>query len=160
MGKRNFHEDIKKVFEPVIKTIKGTSEVLTKTLMVASTENNEVIPDVNNKFLERMKDQGSLASYLLYPLSKITNLGHTSQVNLVKDRNTNRVNDILMNKTIPVTLNDNLAIFRDTVKEFKLKRDLLEKITNKNYNADLPKLPDKKCICMTLQSKYILMTKL
>ena len=34
--------------------------------------------------------------------------------------------------------------FRDTSREFELKGDLLEMITNKNYNVDLAKLLDKK----------------
>ena len=47
-----------------------------------------------------MNDRGILASYLLSPLSKVTKIEHTSQFKLVKDRNSNRVNDLLINKTI------------------------------------------------------------
>ena len=48
------------------------------------------------------------------------------------------------NKTIPVTLHDNLLTFRDTNKQFELKGELLKMITNKNYNVDFANWSDKK----------------
>ena len=78
------------------------------------------------------------------PLSKITNPEHTSQFKLIKDPNSNRVNDLLINKTIPITLYNNLLTFRDTNKQFELQGDFLKMITNKNYNVDLASLSDKK----------------
>ena len=39
-----------------------------------------------------------------------------------------------------------MLTFRDTNKVFELKGDLLEMITNKNYNVDLASLSDKKSI--------------
>ena len=36
LGKQNFHEDMKNVFEPVTKTIKDVSEDLTKTMLIIS----------------------------------------------------------------------------------------------------------------------------
>ena len=91
-----------------------------------------------------MNDRGILASYLLSPLSKITNPEYTIQFKLVKDPTSSRVNDLKMNKTIPVTLHDNLLTFRDTNKHFDLKGELLKKITNKLFNVDLVNLSDKK----------------
>ena len=91
-----------------------------------------------------MNDRAILASYLLSPLSKITNPENTSQLKLVKDHNSNRVNDLLIQKTIPVTLFNNLLTFRDTGKGFELQGKLLKLITNKNYNVDLASLQDKK----------------
>ena len=55
------------------------------------------------------------------PLSKITNPENTTQVKLVRDSNSNRVNDSKRNKTIPITLYNNKLTFRDTGKEFELK---------------------------------------
>ena len=66
-----------------------------------------------------MNDRGFLASYLMSPLSKITNTENTSQFKLVKDHNSNRVNDLKINKTIPITLYDNILTFRDTNKQFE-----------------------------------------
>ena len=51
---------------------------------------------------------------------------------------------MLIHNSIPITLHDKLLTFRDTGKIFELKGDLFEMITNKNYNADLAKLLDKK----------------
>ena len=58
LGEQNFHEDMKKVFEPVTKSLENTSENLTKAI----TE-----------------------SYLMSPLSKITNPENSTQFKLVKD---------------------------------------------------------------------------
>ena len=64
-------------------------------------------------------------------LSKITNPENTIQFKLVKDHNSNRVNDLLIKNTIPITLYNNLLTFRDTGKVFESKGDLLEMITKK-----------------------------
>ena len=74
------------------------------------------------------------------PLSKITNPDNASQFRLVKDSSSNRVNDLLIHNTIPITQFNNLLTFRDTGKEFELKGDLLNMMINKNYNVDLASL--------------------
>ena len=66
LGKQNFHEDIKKVFEPVTKPIKDVSEEVTETKTDSSIKINE-------------------ASYLMSPLSKITNPETSTQFKIVKD---------------------------------------------------------------------------
>ena len=80
------------------------------------------------------------------PLSKITNPENTTQFKLVKDSTSNRVNDLKINKTVPITLNNDMLTFRDTGKEFELKRELLKMLTNKNYNVNLASLQDKKLV--------------
>ena len=144
LGKQNFHEDMKKVFEPITKSFENTSEKITKTLTENSMNNNKAIENVNNKLLEIMNDRGILAKYLMSPLSRITNPENSSQFKLVKDSNSNRVNDLKINKTIPITLYGNMLTFRDTNKQFELKGDLLEMITNSKFNVDLTSLSDKK----------------
>ena len=144
LGEQNFHEDMKKVFEPVTKSLEKTSEIITKTITENSIRNNEALETLNNKLLELMNDRGILASYLMSPLSKITNPESTTQFKLVKDSSSNRVNDLLIHNTIPITLYNNLLTFRDTDKEFELKGDHLKVITNKNFNVDLASLADKK----------------
>ena len=144
LGKQNFHENMEKVFEPVTKSLKNTSEDLTKTLTESSIKNNQAIENLNNKLLEIMNDRGILATYLMFSLSKITNPENTTQFKLVKDANSNRVNDLNINNSIPITLYNNMITFRDTGKEFELKGDLLKMITNKSYNVDLASLSDKK----------------
>ena len=146
LGKQNFHEDMKKVFEPVSKSLENTSQDITKTFTESSIKNNQVIENLNNKLLEIMNDRGILASYLMSPLSKVTNPENTSQFKLVKDSNSNRVTDLKINKTIPITLYNNMLTYRDTGKEFELRGELLKMITNKNYNVNLASLQDKKLI--------------
>ena len=144
LGKQNFHEDMKKVFEPVTKSLENTSGNLTKAITETSIKNNLAIENINNNLLEIMNDRGILATYLMSPLSRITNPENASQFKLVKDPSSIRVNDLKINKTIPITLYGNMLTFRDTNKQFELKGDLLEMITNSKFNVDLASLSDKK----------------
>ena len=144
LDKQNFHEDMKKVFEPVTKSFKDLSEEVLKTITDSSSKNSKALENLNNKLLEIMNDRGILASYLMSPLSEITNLENTSQFKLVKDSTSNRVNDLLIQNSIPVPLYNNLIFFCDTGEDFDLSGDLLEMITNKNYNVDLASLQDRK----------------
>ena len=130
LGKQNFYEDMKKVFEPVTKSLENTSESLTEAITESSTKNNQAIENLNDKLLEIMNDRGILASYLMSPLSKITNPENSSQFKLVKDSGSNRVNDLKIHNSIPLTLYGNMLTFRDTNKQFELKGDFLEMITN------------------------------
>ena len=91
-----------------------------------------------------MNDKGIIAPFLPSPSSRITNPENTSHFKLVKDHNSNRVNDLLTKKTKAISLHDNLLTIRDTGKIFELKGDLLKMITNRNYNVDLASLQDKK----------------
>ena len=144
LGEQNFHEDLKKVFEPVTKSLENTSENITKAITETSIKNNQAIENINNNLLEIMNDRGILATYLMSPLSRITNPENTSQFKLVKDPSSNRVNDLKINKLIPITLYGNMLTFRNTNKKFELKGDLLEMITNSKFNVDLASLSDKK----------------
>ena len=144
LGKQNFHENLKKVFEPVTKSLENTSENLTKAITETSIKNNLARENININLLEIMNDRGILATYLMSPLSRITNPENSSQFRLVKDSSSNRVNDLKINKTIPITLYGNMLTFRDTNKQFELKGDLLEMITNGKFNVDLASLSDKK----------------
>ena len=135
---------MKKVFEPVTESLEKSSQDITKTITESSIKNNQGIENLNNKLLEIMNDRGILASYLMSPLSKITNPENTTQFKLIKDSSSNRANDLNIKNSIPITLHNNLLTFRDTNKQFELKGDLLKMITNKNYNVDLASLSDKK----------------
>ena len=144
LGKQNFYEDMKKVFEPVTISLENTSQDIRKTITESSTTNNQALENLNNKLLEIMNDRGILASYLMSPLSKITNPEITSQFKLVKGPNTKRVNYLLMKNKTPITLYGNMLTFRDTNKQFELTGNRLEMITNKDYNVDHASLADKK----------------
>ena len=49
LGKQNFHEDMKKVFEPVTKSLENTSQDITKAMKEPSIKNNQAIENSNNK---------------------------------------------------------------------------------------------------------------
>ena len=144
LGKQKFHEDMKKIFEPLTKSPGNTSQDITITITESSVGNNQAIELLNNKLLEIMNDRGIIATYLLSPLAKITNPENSTQFKSVKDFSSNRVKDLLIHNTIPITLHDNLLTFRDSGKVFEMKGELLKTITNKNYSVDLASLSDKK----------------
>ena len=81
--------------------------------METSKENNRPLTFLNDKRLERMKVRCILAIYLMSPLSKITIHEHTSHFKPITDSDSNRVNDLLINKTIPVTLYNKMLTFQD-----------------------------------------------
>ena len=126
MGKQNFHENTKKVFEPVTDTNKKTSEDLIKTMMLTSKENSKALQILNVKVLEIMNVRGMKASYLLSLLSKITNPEHTSQYKLVKDPNSERVIDLLINKTVPIILYNIFLHFVIPIKGLKWIENFLK----------------------------------
>ena len=63
LGEQNFHEDLKKVIEPVNKPLENTSQDITKAITETSIKNNQAIENMNNKLLEIMNDRGILATY-------------------------------------------------------------------------------------------------
>ena len=89
LGKQNFPKDMKKVFAPVIKTfkVKDVSEDVTKTMILTSKENNKTLENLNHKLLDILNDRGIIASFLISPLSKITNSHNSSQFKLIKSVN-------------------------------------------------------------------------
>ena len=64
LGKHNYQQNIKKVFEPITDTIKNTSENLMKTLTESSIKSNQALENINEKGLELMNDKGVTAPYL------------------------------------------------------------------------------------------------
>ena len=143
LGNQNFNKGTKGVFEPVTKTVKDGSQDVTGSKTATSFDNNNALEILNDKFSEITNDSSVLATYSLSPLSKIIILEHTSQFTQVKYSNSSRVNDLFLNRTIPVTLSNNLLMLRDTDKKFQLQKDLLKMILGKNYKVDLASLPDK-----------------
>ena len=69
LDKLNFHEDLKKVFEPVTKSLENSSQDITKTITGNSIKNNQAIENLNNKLPEIINDRGILAAYLVPLLS-------------------------------------------------------------------------------------------
>ena len=72
----------------------------------------------------------------------------------MKDSNSNRVNDLKINRTLPITLYNKLLTIRNTGKEFELNGDLLKMMTNKNYNVGLASLSDKELMSEFVKEMY------
>ena len=146
LGKQNFHEDLKEVFEPMTNAIKKTSENITKTITENSIYNNKTIENLNEKSLELMDDKGLIAPYLTTSLVEVFKKDNKSQFRLRKDPNSTKMNDFLIHGTVPVTIFSNMITFRDSNKSFRLEGDLLKVITNYKFNADHSSPQDKKLI--------------
>ena len=82
----------------------------------SSIKTNQAISNWIDKLPEIKNDRGIVASYIMSPLSKITNPETTIQFEIVKDSISNRVNEPLIHNTIPITSNVNLLTYRDTGK--------------------------------------------
>ena len=159
LGKQNFHEDIKKTVEPVADKIKDTSEDVTKTMIANSKQNSKPHANLNDKLLGIKNDGCNLASSLLSPLSEIAYAQHATQFKLIKYPEANWVKNLLITKTIPNMIYDNLMTLCDTDKNFELKANLLKKITNENYNVDHAKIY-AEVSCFIMRTKSILMKKI
>ena len=146
LGEQNFHEDMKKVFEPVTKPLENTSENITKTLTENSINNNKTIENLNETILELMNNNGLIAPYLASSLFNFFKPENKSQFRFKKDLNSTKMKDFLINEGIPVTLVSNMLFFRDSNKSFKLEGDLLETITNYDFNVDHSNQQDRKLI--------------
>ena len=146
LGEQNFHEDMKKVFEPVTKSLENTSENITKTITETSINNNKAIDNLNEKVLELMNNNGLIAPFLASSLVNLFKPENKSQFRLKKDLNSTKMNDFKINDGIPVTLVSNMLIFRDSNKSFKLEGDLLETMTNYDFNVDHSNQQDRKLI--------------
>ena len=146
LGEQNYHEDSKKLFKPMTDVIKNTSENITKTLTENSINNNKAIEILIEKILELMNDKGLIAPTLASSLVNLFKPENKSQFRLKKDLNSTKMNDFMINGGIPVTLVSNMLIFRDSNKSFKLDGDLLESITNYDFNVDHSNQQDRKMI--------------
>ena len=49
MGKQNYNEDMKKLYEPLPDTIKDTSRDITKTMTETSIKNNKALEILNDR---------------------------------------------------------------------------------------------------------------
>ena len=142
LGEQIFHEDLEEVYEPLTKTIKNVSENISKTLTESSIDNNKTIENLNEKVLESMNDKGLIDSSLIEVL-KSDNKG---QFRLIKDPNSTKPNDFLINEKVPVTIFNNMLTFRDTNKIFKLEGDLYKVITDYKFNVDLSNKQNRQII--------------
>ena len=119
----------------MIDEIKNTSQDITKTITETSIKNNEALDELNERVLELMNDKVMIAPYLATSLVNLFKPENTRHFILIKDPNSNRMNDFLINGGITVILYSNMLTFRESNKSFKLDGDLLETKTNYDSNV-------------------------
>ena len=107
--------------EPLIDTIKYTSEKLTKIISEISNENNKAVSDLKEKVLDLMDDKGMIAPFLPSSLFSLFKPENKSQSRLKKDPNSSKMNDFLMNGGRPVNLHSNMLTSKDGNKSFQLE---------------------------------------
>ena len=93
-----------------------------------------------------MNDEGMIARVLDSHLVSLFKPENKSQPKIIKDHNSIRKNDFLINGGIPVTLYSNILTLRDINKSFKLDGDLLQTMTNYDFNVIHSNLQDQKLI--------------
>ena len=145
LGKQNFHEDMKEIFEPITKSLVNTSENVTKTITENSINNNKTISYLNEKVLELMNDKGLIAPYLASSVN-LFKPENKSQFRLWKDLNSTKMIYFLIHLNTSVSLYSNMITFKDSNKSFKLDGDHLKLLTNYKFNADHSSPQDKKLI--------------
>ena len=96
-GTQKFHEDMKKVFEPITKSLEITSENIKKTITEISVNNNKAIENLNKRILEMLNDKGLIAPYLASSLVSLFKPENKSQFRCKKPPNSTRVKDFLIN---------------------------------------------------------------
>ena len=102
--------------------------------------------NLNETILELMNDKGMIATYLTSSLVNPFEPENKSQFRLKEDLNSTKMNDFLINGDVPVTLFSNMLNFTDSNKSFKLDGDLLETLTNYDFNVDHSNQEDRKLI--------------
>ena len=135
LGEQNYHQNAENSYKPVTDTIKKTSENLTKAFTEISINNNKAIENLNERILELTNDKGLIAPYLASSLVNLSKLEIKSQFRLRKDLNSTKINDFLINEGIPVSLFSNMITFGDSNRPFNLDGDLLETMTNYDFNV-------------------------
>ena len=108
----------------------------TKGYIKTSIKNNKAVSDLKENVWEKMNDKGMIAPYLSCSLVNLLKPENKSQLKLIKDHFSVKMNDFLINTSIPVTLYSNMLTFRDSDKSSKLDGYLLETITNYDFKID------------------------
>ena len=135
LGEQNYHQNAEKLYKPLTDTITDTSENLTKTITETYINNNKAIENLNENFFKLMNDEVLIAPYLGSSLVSLFKPENKRQFRfLKKNLNSTKMNDFLINEGITVTLFSNMITFRDRNKSLKLDGDLLETITNYDFN--------------------------
>ena len=93
-----------------------------------------------------MNDKGMIAPYPASSLVNVFKPENKGQFKQIKDQNSIRMNNFSINAGIPVSLYSNISTFTDSNKSFKLDGDLLETMTNYDFNVSRSNPEDQKLI--------------
>ena len=107
---------------------------------------NKAVENLKGKILELMNDKGMTAPYLASSLVNVFKPENKSRFSLKKDLNSTKMSDFLMNECIPVTLFCNMLTSIDSIKSFKVDGDLLETMTDYDFNVSLSNPKDQTLI--------------
>ena len=146
LSEQKYHEHAKKLIKPMTDAFKDTSDNLTKTITEKSINNNKAIENINVRILEMINDKAWIAPYLVASLVSLFKPENKSQFRFKKYLNSSKMNGFLINEGIPLTLFSNMITFRDSNNSFKLDGDLLETITNYDFNVSHSNPKDQKLI--------------
>ena len=102
LGEQNFHEDLRKLYEPTFDTIKITSLDIEKTKTETFIKNSKVLENINEKVLGLMNDKGMIVPYLASSLVTFFTPENKSQYKFIKDPNSTRMNYFLINTKVRV----------------------------------------------------------
>ena len=91
-----------------------------------------------------MNDKGTRVPFLASFLVNLLKPENRSQFKIKIYHISIRMNDFLINTSIPVTLKSIMFTFRDSKNTFKLDEDLLKTMTNYNFNGDDSNPQDQK----------------
>ena len=105
-------------------------------------------------FLELLNDRGLIAPNLASTLVNLFKPENKSRFRLIKDLNSTKMNDFLINGGIPVTLFSNMLPFKDSSKSFKIDGELSETMTNYDFNVNLSNPEDQKLSYEFVKEKY------
>ena len=92
LGKENFHEDMKKVFEAITDILKDIFYDITEKITKTSNKNNIALDNINDKVLESMNEKSIIATNLNSSLVFLFEPENTSQPKLMKDHSSNEMN--------------------------------------------------------------------
>ena len=93
-----------------------------------------------------MNDNGLITPYLASSLVNLFKPENKSRFRILKHPISTKMNGFLVNGGIPVTLFSNMSLFRDSNSSFELDGDLLEAVTNYDFNVKLSNPKDQKLI--------------
>ena len=81
-----------------------------------------------------MNAKGMIEPFLASCLVSLSKPENKSQYTLIKDLNSTKLNNFLINAIVPVTLYSNMLTFRVSIKSFILDGDLLITLRNFIFN--------------------------